>query len=134
MGEIATTQGTNVQSVSAPVIIKWPATTPTLSPTTTSPAAGQSVTLTATSTISLSGTGLSLEIVGPGSTVEATCSTGTTCATSVLSFKKRVPVVPGDHHRPLGSQVTSAAVSITWPATTVTISPSPATPSVGQPR
>jgi hypothetical protein len=131
VAEIGTATGTNVTAVSAPLALNTTAFSLTLTTSTNAPAPAQAVTLTATATSDVAATGSPLRIVDTttGKTV-GSCSSGVTCSASVVVTTAGVhtyqAVINGK------AKVSSTTVSVTWQATTVTLTASTTSPGSGQ--
>jgi hypothetical protein len=130
--EIATPKGTNVTALSAPLAINTTAFSLALTTSSNAPTAGQAVTLTATATSDVTATGSPLRIVDTTTNhTVGSCSSGVTCSASVLVTAGGVhtyqAVISGK------AKVSSAPISVTWQATTLTLVASTTSPGPGQP-
>ena len=129
--EIATTKGANVTAVSAPLSISTAAFSLMLNVSTTAPAPGQPVTLTATATSDVAASGSPLRIVDTTtSKTVGSCSSGVTSAASIVVTTAGVhtyqAVITGK------AKVSSPTVAVTWQATTLALAASTTSPAAGQ--
>jgi len=132
VAEIGTPKGANVTALSAPLAINTTAFSLALTTSATAPGPGQAVTLTATATSDVAATGSPLRIVDTTTNhTVGSCSSGVTCSASVLVTTGGVhtyqAVISGK------AKVSSATVSVTWQATTLTLVASSTSPGPGQP-
>jgi hypothetical protein len=115
----------NVQS--APVSITWQAMTLTLAASPTAPAPGQAVTLTATPNFNPGTVGTPVKIVDIGTGRTLLSCSSTVCTVKVDHFDG----VTDSYQASIAGkvQLTTAAVSVTWPAVTVSLHASTTTPA-----